>query len=398
MSDRTVSFSELASEGLIEVGAGRPRSVLDQYPSIPILRVADVLDGRIESPSQDCAPGDYRKIIGSKISKPGDIVLTVKGTVGRVALMPPNGPVFAYSPQLCYFRPTASGPLRSRYLYYWFKSAQFWNQADALKGQTDMADYLSLSDVQTLKIRIPSLGRQDDVIEILGSLDDKIDVNDQITRTGQSLSACLAADELWAGAVSLGDIVTLCRRQVAPEEFSGSVVAHYSLPAFDAGNMPELVSSNTIKSNKFVVDGPSILLSKLNPSMPRIWSVVPDSGIPALASTEFLVLSPIDGISPDEVWAVCSQPSFIGKLVGMATGTSNSHQRVMPADLLASHVVDPRSIASVERQVINSLMAKTRKARVESRALEQLRDMLLPKLMSGEIRVRDAEKVVEEVT
>ena len=79
--------------------------------------------------------------MGSKISKPGDIVLTVKGTVGRVALMPPDGPVFAYSPQLCYFRPTASGPLISRYLYYWFKSTQFWNQADALKGQTDIEAY-----------------------------------------------------------------------------------------------------------------------------------------------------------------------------------------------------------------------------------------------------------------
>ena len=63
----------------------------------------------------------------------------------------PDGPDFAYSPQLCYFRPAASGPLRSRYLYYWFKSTQFWNQANALKGQTDMADYLSLSDIRCLK-------------------------------------------------------------------------------------------------------------------------------------------------------------------------------------------------------------------------------------------------------
>jgi type I restriction enzyme, S subunit len=185
MSDRTVSFSELVSESLMEVGAGRPRSVLDQYP-IPILRVADVLDGRIESPSQDRVPGGYRKVIGSKISRPGDVVLTAKGTVGRVALMPPDGPSFAYSPQLCYFRPAASGPLRSRYLYYWFKSTQFWNQADALKGQTDMADYLSLSDIQALKIRIPSLDRQDGIIEVLGSLDDKIAVNDRIVETAHN--------------------------------------------------------------------------------------------------------------------------------------------------------------------------------------------------------------------
>ena len=51
-----------------------------------------------------------------------------------------------------------------------------------------------------------------------------------------------------------------------------------------------------------------------------------------------------------------------------------------------------------ERKTIASLMAHIREARVESRALGQLRGMLLPKLISGEIRVRDAEKVVEDVT
>ncbi|MGH3273950.1 MAG: restriction endonuclease subunit S, partial [Streptosporangiaceae bacterium] len=151
MSDRTFTFSKLASENLIEVGAGRPRTVHDQYPGIPILRVADVLDGRIAALTPGSILGDYPKAIGSKISRPGDVVLTVKGTVGRVALMPADGPDFAYSPQLCYFRPTVDGPLRPRYLYYWFKSAQFWNQADALKGQTDMADYLSLLDVEALE-------------------------------------------------------------------------------------------------------------------------------------------------------------------------------------------------------------------------------------------------------
>ena len=98
--------------------------------------------------------------------------------------MPADGRIFAYSPQLCYFRPAANGPLRSLYLYYWFKTDQFWNQADAFKGQTDMADYLSLSDTQALKIRLPCLGRQDNIVEVLQALDDKIAVNDRIADHG----------------------------------------------------------------------------------------------------------------------------------------------------------------------------------------------------------------------
>ncbi|MGW1667088.1 restriction endonuclease subunit S, partial [Streptomyces microflavus] len=178
MSERTVKLSELVGENLLEIGAGRPRSVdLDRYP-LPILKVADVLDGKIESSFQDYVSEACEQVMGLKISMPGDIVLTTKGTVGRVAIMPAEGPRFAYSPQLCYFRPDANGPLKPRYMYYWFKSVDFWKQADALKGQTDMADFLSLGDIYSLKLRLPSLAQQASVVDILGALDDKIAVNE----------------------------------------------------------------------------------------------------------------------------------------------------------------------------------------------------------------------------
>lgn len=397
MSDRTASFSELASEGLIEVGAGRPRSVLDQYPSMPILRVADVLDGRIESPSHNHFTAGHRRITGSKISRPGDVVLTVKGTVGRVAVMPSGGPDFAYSPQICYFRPAASGPLRSRYLYYWFKSSQFWNQADALKGQTDMADYLSLTDAQALKMRIPPLVRQDSIIEVLGSLDDKIAVNDRIVSRAEELALSIAADDQWTQTLPIGKIATCVRHQVRPDSIAAEVVAYYSLPAFDAERLPEIVSPGMIKSSKFLVDGPAVLLSKLNPATPRVWSVKPESNLVALASTEFMVLRPIDEVSIAELWAVARQPGFTDQLVGLVTGTSNSHQRVRPDDLLAAHVVDPRFMPAQKRDSVTFIMERCTRSRLESRTLSQLRDTLLPKLMSGEIGMRDAEKVVEDV-
>lgn len=285
----------------------------------------------------------------------------------------------------------------SRYYYYYFRSPSGRASMESIIEQVAAAGIRG-SDLRALQVPRPQRKEQGRIADILSALDDKIAVNDRIAETSEGLAACIASDEFWTEAVPLGDIVTQARLQVVPQEIESSVVAHYSLPAFDSGYLPELAAPSTIKSSKFVVDGPSVLLSKLNPSIPRIWSVEPAHGIPALASTEFLVLRPIDGISPDEIWAVCSQPGFIGDLISMVTGTSNSHQRVRPADLLATHVVDPRFIARSERGAIHSLMVRAREARFESRALEQLRDTLLPKLMSGEIRVRDAEKVVEDVT
>ena len=87
MADRTTTLGKLESRNFLELGAGRPRTVhLGQDSPLPILRVGDVLDGKIEASLRGnalVAPGQH---MSSKVSRPGDVVLTTKGTVGRVAL------------------------------------------------------------------------------------------------------------------------------------------------------------------------------------------------------------------------------------------------------------------------------------------------------------------------
>ena len=392
MSDQTVSFSELESQGLIEVGAGRPRSVLDQYPSIPILRVADVLDGRIESPSQDRAPDGCRKVMGSKISKPGDIVLTVKGTVGRVALMPPDGPVFAYSPQLCYFRPTASGPLRSRYLYYWFKSTQFWNQADALKGQTDMADYLSLSDIQGLKIRIPPLDRQDGIIEVLGSLDDKIAVNERIAATTHELGQAHSWRAHERGkAMRLAEIAQITMGSSPPGESYNE--AGIGLPFYqgtrDFGD--RFPGRRVWCTSPVRTADPGACLLSVRAPVGRI-NIAREvccigRGVAAVQSvqdTPSVLYHEL--ISSSDAWAPYESD-------GTVFGAINKRQ-LENIEILA---LDLQSAADLEG-ILAPLDQRAASSFDEKRKLVELRDTLQPKLMSGEIRMRDAEKVVEEVT
>jgi type I restriction enzyme S subunit len=381
MSDRTVRFSELAAEGLIEVGAGRPRSVLEEYPSMPILRVADVLDGRIESPFQEHVPYSLREIMGSKISRPGDVVLTAKGTVGRVALMPPGGTYFAYSPQLCYFRPVASGPLRSRFLYYWFKSSQFWDQANAVKGQTDMADYLSLLDIQALEIGIPSLDRQDGIVDILGSLDDKIAVNDAIgARADALLAAHFSAGSLSVEReVKLGDIIDLKYGKALKEENRSP------------GRIPVFGGNGISGSHSFpLADGPGIVVGRKGANAGSVsWSQTAFWAI----DTSFYV-KPIGHEFPLE---------FLFFLIGAAGLRNLVGDSAIPGlnrEIALSCSVGIPGKAVIRRfgDTAKPLMALKAQIAEESRSLAELRVALLPKLMSGEIRVRNAEKVVEDVT
>ena len=83
---------------------------------------------------------------------------------------------------------------------------------------------------------------------------------------------------------------------------------------------------------------------------------------------------------------------------GLVTGTSKRHQRVRSDDFLAMVVVVPPSdIMDAFNDVAAPIFNKVVANQHQTRTLAELRDTLLPKLMSGEIRVRDADKEVEAV-
>ncbi len=78
------------------------------------------------------------------------------------------------------------------------------------------------------------------------------------------------------------------------------------------------------------------------------------------------------------------------------TGTSGSHQRVKPEDLLGMDVVVPGKACILQfSETSKPLYRRMAQNLEQSRTLAATRDALLPKLLSGEIRVKDAEKMLE---
>ncbi|MFF6807616.1 restriction endonuclease subunit S [Streptomyces sp. NPDC012616] len=151
------TVGQLVTGGQLEFGDGY-RTKRDEHgqPGLPILRVAEVADGEIRPSFADYVRDEFRAVMGRKTSQAGDVVLTTKGTVGRVALMAADAPEFVYSPQVCYFRIKPDAQLSNIYLFHWMRGPEFWRQAAGMKGQTDMADYLSLGDIKSLRITLPS--------------------------------------------------------------------------------------------------------------------------------------------------------------------------------------------------------------------------------------------------
>src|SRR5690606_3207369 len=134
---------------------------------------------------------------------------------------------------------------------------------------------------------------------------------------------------------------------------------HFSIPAFDEGKRPKADLGESVKSTKFVVQDGSVLLSKLNPRIPRVWLPSIRTDHRAVCSTEFLVTLPQAGISKEFLYCLLASEAFSSIFETLVTGTSGSHQRVKPDNLLAMDVILPdRSVVRQFTNYVTPLLAK----------------------------------------
>ena len=138
----------------------------------------------------------------------------------------------------------------------------------------------------------------------------------------------------------LGELAELHRTTTLPATRPETLFTHFSLPAYDAGIPLPVESGHAIGSAKFMVPQDAILVSKLNPRIPRTWkplSIPPHS----VASTEWLVLTPRTEITRDFLFVACQSPAFTAALQNAITGTTGSHQRVNPSTALTLLIALP---------------------------------------------------------
>ena len=295
---------------------------------------------------------------------------------------------------------------------------------------------LNSDELKALDIVLPPEAEQCAIAHILGTLDDKIELNRRMNETLEAMARALfkswfvdfdpvrvkadgkdtglpksIADlfpsrlvDSELGEIPEGwkvghfdDVVDHLRDPENPLLSPDVLFHHFSIPAFDEGQTPKLEYGESIKSLKSRVPAGIVLLSKLNPEIERVWLVDVGLADRAVCSTEFLVLNPRPSFTRSFVYCLMRSSFFRQQIEGLVTGTSKSHQRAQVESVLNLPVViSPSSIVAAFDRTSESLLARTLECRRESRGLATLRDTLLPKLISGELRVKDAERFVGE--
>lgn len=389
---RDVTLADVAVPGGLVGGPFGSSLVGADYVSegVPVIRGTNMGERAVEGPYVYVTPRKAQVLVRNAAS-PGDIVFTQRGTLGQVAVVGDSYPLYLISQSQMRLR-VDSERFDTRFVFYACKAQPFLQQVTDSAIATGVP-HINLGILARLRIPNPPRKTQTAIAEVLGALDDKIAANRLAAHKASGLAAALMAAV--SARVQLSVLVDLERRTIPPASI-GPQALHYSLPAFDGDELPRLEDTDSILSAKFLLERPCVLISKLNPRFPRVWAVDNRSGLPALASTEFQPLVP-RSITPGVLWSVLIQPSFTEALASQVAGTSGSHQRVSPGDILATEVTDPRGAEPHALVRVDGLVVLAGQLRQETRTLSRVRDTLLPLLMSGQVRVRDAERDVERV-
>jgi type I restriction enzyme S subunit len=398
----------------------------------PILRVSQIGDGRIEPESDlEFVRGELEPKIGLKLAALGDAVVTTKGTIGRRARVRATDPVYVYSPQVCFFRTLDAERLDDLFLYYWLGSLAFARQVDSVRGQTDMADYVSLRDLAAMKMELPDISSQRAIGSALAMLDDKIDVNRHVAETLEEIARTLFKS--WFvdfdpvnGTVMVPDDV----RRLFPERLVGSSIglvpedwevaplgehvdvtrglsytgaglADEGMPLHNLNSIREgggykedgikhyvgehrerdrvragdlIVANTDLTQNARVIGYPAII--------PRVF------GDDSLYSQDLCRVRARDGspLTSRYLYLLLASTAMRHQVASYANGTTVLH---LAMDGLKKPPIAVPSSQLLERfdEIVGPMFEQQQAVTEGSKTLADLRNMLLPKLMSGEIRL-----------
>ncbi len=192
------------------------------------------------------------------------------------------------------------------------------------------------------------------------------------------------------------EVARLDTTSVKPQNEPEKLWEHYSIPAFDASESPAYDLGSEIKSNKYKVNVSAILASKLNPHFQRTWWPATKNDGVAICSTEFMQFVPHDSAHRAYVHGLIVSKPFQDGILQRVTGTTGSRQRAQPKAVAEMNVVTPtEDLVATFCSACECMLKQKATTIKENENLTQLRDTLLPKLLSGEITVAETQAQIE---
>lgn len=326
----------------------------------------------------------------------GDIVFSRVGSVDRCSYVDKSHDGWMFSGRCLRVRPTE--PVDSLYLYYYFcleETKQFVRNI-AVGATMPSINTKLLGEVE---IALPDLNNQKRIAAVLSSLDDKIENNQKLNdnlyaqakaTTKQWISKSTGDYEL----LPLSDIASINPDTYSPKE-TWKYVNYLDTSSITEGCIAEIQhitpSSEKLPSRARRKIAPNdIVFSTVRPNQ-RHYGIINEPLPNMLGSTGFAVIRSKNPLVCNELIYLClTENEFIEKMQQLAEQSTSTFPSIKPSDLGVCEIPCPKDQSSTSfTETLKSLFALIAANQRENISLSEIRDALLPKLMSGEIDVSD---------
>ena len=403
------------------IDEGFTTSAKEQPVGPKFLRITDIVSGYIDwdtVPFCECEPTTAKKYR----LHDGDIVIARTGASTGSSMYISNPPSAVFGSYLVRLRTNKTA--HSRFISYFLKSPAFWTYMIGVLGDKSAQPNASAKTMTQVKLRRPAIEEQRAIAHILGSLDDKIELNRRMNETLEAIARAIFKS--W-----FVDFDPVCAKAEGRDTGLPGEIADLFPDSFEdseMGAVPEGWKATTLNDGIEIFDSVRIPLNKRQRAerqgiypyygaasiMDHVddflfdgvyvltgedGSVADDDGHPVVqyvwgqfwVNNHAHILKGKNGISEEHLYLFLQQTTVAAFVTGAVQPKLNQK------NLKAVPLVLPKGpVCRAFSDLIQPLFSKLRANADETATLISLRDILLPKLISGELRVSDAEKFIEE--
>lgn len=411
-------------------GKNYPKQVDFANGEVPFVSASDLSNNSLSNAStyqKKITKSAYEKLRSGKVVKQ-DILLCLRGSLGKLGVVS-DDMTAAIASSLVILRPHSQ--TNSKFLFQWLKSPDF-QQTLASFDNGSVQGNLSVKSIS--KIAVPNFSPSDQkaIAHILGALDDKIELNQKMNQTLEEIAKAIFKswfvdfDPVRAKAEGRPTGLPPEISDLFPDAFVDSEIGEIP-KGWEVTNVGEITSKGTLKVRKFseevkvlsAVSSGQLRLSEdyftkqvfsknidnyyvvprfsfaYNPSRINIGSIGLNlfdfSGAVSPVYSVFTVREGMHWFFQE--WLNLS--STKGLIASLCSGSVR--QSLKHADMESILLVPPpTSVNTKFNEIYELFMESIRIRNQETQILSELRDTLLPKLISGELRIPDAEKFLEE--
>lgn len=360
--------------------------------SHPYIRIRDLGKSKILELTDDYEFVDdaTQSTISKYVVEKDDIVISIVGTIGLVGVV---GATLhdANLTENCVKLTNISEHVDRGYLYYYLISPM--GQMEISKGTVGAVQpKLPIKNIQNIKIVLPPLDVQKKVASILSAIDDKIRVNEAINHNLEQQAAAIFAE--WLNTCT--DYSTI--GDMSHNILDYSPLANEQIRLLNSSDITEgvfpvapLVPNKCLKGHfKKRFKFGDILYSEIRPRNHHYGFVLFDASN-YIASTRLMVIRAIENkVSPAMLYQYLLLPEVEAEFTAKTESRSGTFPQGNYADMASIQVpyssIDSQATVSETLSQIRYTIAHNQ---LESQRLTEVRDALLPKLMSGEIDVSD---------